>query len=118
MVNIGRKLDLSHALTTASSEDQVYYERLAMEKGWLIPTPDAISNILVPTSLAKEYIYDYMNNLISENELNEGLDMLAKRNNRKQKNICCNNLSRNNTTSASPIQRSMHKTISLPCTKT
>ena len=84
MVNIGRKLDLSHALTTASSEDQVYYERLAMEKGWLIPTPDAISNILVPTSLAKEYIYDYMNNLISENELNEGLDMLAKRNNRKQ----------------------------------
>lgn len=84
MVNIGRKLDLSTALTTASSEDQVYYERLAMEKGWLMPTPDALPNLSYPTSLAKEYIYDYMNNLISEDKMNAGLENLAKQNNRKQ----------------------------------
>lgn len=84
MINIGRKLDLSTALTTASSEDQVYYERLAMEKGWLMPTPDALSYLHSPTSLAKEYIYDYMNNLISEDEMNAGLELLARQNNRKQ----------------------------------
>ena len=84
MVSIGRKLDLSTALTTASSEDQVFYERLAMENGWLEPTADALVNISAPTSLAKEYMYDYMNQLISKEEMEAGLEMLSKRNNREQ----------------------------------
>lgn len=84
MVSIGSKLDLSTVLTTASSEDQVFYERMAMERGWLTPTPDALTNLHASTSLAKEYMYDYMNHVISETEMNEGLALLAGQNNRKQ----------------------------------
>ena len=84
MVGVGKKLDLSTALTTASSEDQIYYERLAMENGWLEPTADALLYISAPASLAKEYMYDYMNGLIKEDEMNRGLEMLAQRNNRAQ----------------------------------
>lgn len=80
----GEKLDLSTILTTASSEDQVAYERMAYEKGWIKPVEDNFNTLFSGYSLGKELLYKYDKGLIDKAALDAGLAELSSRNNRRQ----------------------------------
>ena len=80
----GEKIDLSTVLTTASSEDQVAFEKLAFEKGWITPVEDNFVALFSGYSLGKELLYKYDKGVIGLSELNSGLAELSARNNRKQ----------------------------------
>jgi TonB-linked SusC/RagA family outer membrane protein len=87
MVRFGQKLDLDHVLTTASSADQVTWEKLAYERGWKFPFNGSFDGLTYNSlSLATELLekYYYGDGSMTESQLNSGLNELASRNNKKQ----------------------------------
>lgn len=86
MMRIGEKLDLSTVLTTASSEDQVFYEKLAYERGWIKAPGNSFVELHSGLTPSKEYIYQYAKGEISKDEMEKALAGLSRQNNRKQIN--------------------------------
>lgn len=86
MTRIGRKIDLSTALTTASAADQVAWERMAYENQWYANTySNSFSELARPYSLAKEYLFQhYEKGSISMEEMEAGLNELSRSDNRQQ----------------------------------
>ncbi|MDN5288014.1 MAG: SusC/RagA family TonB-linked outer membrane protein [Mucilaginibacter sp.] len=80
--------DLNQLLPTASSANQVKYEKLAFNNNWLLggnqytgAFPTDLSNSL---TLAQELLYANKNGKISTAAMNSGLDSLSKINNHQQ----------------------------------
>lgn len=88
MLKIGDKLDLGTVLTTASSEDHVFYEKLAFDNNWISGSGyvDNFTASIVnsPLTLVSEQLYAHKRGRITEAELNARLDELSKTNNRQQ----------------------------------
>jgi TonB-linked SusC/RagA family outer membrane protein len=83
--SISNYIDLDHVLAQASSGDQVKYERLAWDKNWLFnPYANSFTEIGKPLTLAQELLFAKKNGLITEDQMNNGLDSLSNINNRQQ----------------------------------
>jgi len=84
-VRISSMIDLDHNLTQANSADHIFYEKYAWDNNLLFsPYSGSLSQIGSSLTLAQEYIYKQKNGLISEAEMNRGLDSLSKISNRGQ----------------------------------
>lgn len=81
---LGQKIDLSHSLLTASSADQIYYEKLAVERNWVAKSPVGISYLTSPQSQSMQAIFAHKDGKINDAELNSILNRLSSQNNRGQ----------------------------------
>jgi len=85
---INASQDLDYALSQADSRTTVDLELMVLEKGWAFPysqfSGDIYSDILKPTSLAKNYYYSHKFYGMSEAEMNTNLERLRNTSNRQQ----------------------------------
>ena len=88
MVKIGDKLDLETILTTASSEDHVFYEMLAFNNNWIFSSGyvDNFSTSILnaPMTLVSEQVYKFRAGKITEAEMTARVNELRHTNNRQQ----------------------------------
>lgn len=80
----GQKTDLGHSLLTASTADQIMFERMAFEKGWIKPVDDDFTKIQSSISLGKQLLYDHASGHITTQEMEAGFAGLGKNDNRRQ----------------------------------
>lgn len=80
----GEKIDLSNAMLTASSKDQVDFEVLVYENGWKGKPTDALSQLNTPISYAMEALLAHADGNMNDARLKAELDRLRNTNNRGQ----------------------------------
>jgi TonB-linked SusC/RagA family outer membrane protein len=82
---VSNMIDLDQVMTQATSSEQIKYERLAWENEWLFnPYAQSFTEIGKSLTLGQELLFANKNGLISTEQMNKGLDSLARINNRDQ----------------------------------